>query len=197
MAKFTDLSLNEIFGFMTIVAAIEAGKGIFENGPYKTDVVDALFFVYFVLFRTKMYLDDSAHDFSAGHVLNALIAIASWFLFVFAAASMKSPLDATAAWMVLALLVSIVWCIYSDSFGPRPQHSKYVVYVIWNIVHIAILVLAAPQIVPGLVIEPVLGAVPALVILVVAVLIEWIHETRSRNAQAAQLRRAANRSWPA
>lgn len=175
MKSLAEINLNEAFGFATIIAAIDGVKDVFSKPLADISLVSTLFFVYFVVFRVKMYLDDEAHDFSQGGTLDITIALLSWIFFLISAASMDDSVRVAIQWFILALLVSTVWTVWSFV---RCRHQpgaarRYTQFIVFNLFHIVLLALLTTDF---LWFDLALGRdwdVGVLVLLTVAVLVDW------------------------
>lgn len=175
MKSLAEINLNEAFGFATIIAAIDGVKDVFSKPLADISLVSTLFFVYFVVFRVKMYLDDDAHDFSQGGTLDITIALLSWIFFLISAASMDDSVRVAIQWFILALLVSTVWTVWSLIRQRKEPcaRRRNIQFLLFNLFHIGLLVLLTADF---LWFEPGLGQdwdVGILVLLTAAVLVDW------------------------
>jgi len=69
--SFSPDKLNDAFGFATIVACLDSAKHVLAHPLLRIDPFAASFLVYFFVFRTKMYIDDSAHAFTRDRKLGS------------------------------------------------------------------------------------------------------------------------------
>ncbi len=198
MKALTEINLNEAFGFATIIAAINGAKDVFSVNIVDVPIVPALFFVYFFIFRTKMYLDDKDHDFADGGALDISIAIISWILFLISAASIDNGINTDSTgdginiavqWFIAAMLVSSIWVVYSliRNFSQEDARRRYLFFLSINLVHIVLLYSISRDFLPDL---PYLKIENhGLVLVLLSALAAWDWHLTARDQPASRSRR--------
>lgn len=137
--KIAGIEANQVFGFATIIAAINGIKDTIVVHPDQINGDAIFFFILFFIMRFKMYVDDMNHNFPSGDPFDPMIAIISWIIFTFSAASISENLETAIYWMIWGLYASTIWGIYSMLLYNRKGYLKYLRYTLFNIIIIMIL----------------------------------------------------------
>lgn len=169
--RLSDLDLNEAFGFATILAAFDAIERVFVVDLRCISFDQAAFFIYFFLFRLKMYIDDKNYDFKSDGIVGVSIAMTSWLLFLFSAASMGKSFYISMQWFLLALLISSLWVIYAWVRN-CVNHLRYLRYLFVNTIHIGVFLYALIKYKNGIISIDFIDR-GLLLILIFSVLVDW------------------------
>lgn len=138
----SEVDLNKAFGFATILAALSGIKTTFAVEPKDLQWMPAVFLAYFLIFRLKMYLDDSGHEFEKGvwGFFDGAIALLSWVAFLVSAACVGTSVTLAIGWFIGGLLVSTIWIVFSivkrNCRGEDVYWKRYAVFFFSNVVQI-------------------------------------------------------------
>ena len=116
-----DVELNKAFGLATILASLDAAKHIVAFDIANKGYSVSVFFIFFFVFRVKMYVDDSNHEFDKNKLLDIVIAVSSWIAFIFSAYAIEKSIPIAVRWFIVGLVISTIWIIYSYLMGLKDE----------------------------------------------------------------------------
>lgn len=134
-----DLNLNDAFGFATILAALDGIKSTFAVPLHELDLRAVCLFVYFFIFRMKMFIDDAGHAFKADKpagFVDIAVALASWVAFLISAAAIGVHRDVSIQWFMVGLAISCVWVVVAVARHGNDETHRYRWFLLFNVLHI-------------------------------------------------------------